>query len=692
MRFSVLYESENRLRIHVLQDRMSFEQADILLYYIKQQDGVDYARVSERTCDAVIKFSAPKEEIIKALGRFNYNKANVPKDFIKNSGRAIRVEYEEKLILKIAGRILKKLYLPAPISIALTLITAVKYIKKGLDSILKTKLTVEVLDSIAIGVSLIQRNFDTASSVMFLLGIGELLEEWTHKKTVDDLARTMSLNVNKVWLIKDGLEVLVDFGEVNTGDRVIVRVGNVIPFDGTVVSGEAMVNQATMTGESEPVRKAEGNSVFAGTVLEEGEITLIVKQCDGKSRFEKIVAMIEETEKLKSEVESKAERIADGLVPYTLLGTGLTYFLTRNVTKAVSVLMVDFSCAIKLATPISVLSAIKEAGLCGITVKGGKYLEAVAEADTIVFDKTGTLTKAEPKVMRVVPFTERSEDELLRIAACLEEHFPHSIANAVVNAAKEKGLNHEEMHSKVNYIVAHGISTTITATGEKAIIGSYHFVFEDEKTVISDEFKKSFEELPDDMSKLYMAIGGTLAAVICISDPIRKEAPEVIRKLKDAGIKNIVMMTGDNENTARAIAKEVGIDKYYASVMPEDKARFVEEEKAKGRKVVMVGDGINDSPALSAANCAVAISKGAEIAKEVADITLLAEDLNELVKLREISTALMDRIHKNYRKIVAVNGSLIALGVLGLLAPETSALFHNASTLLIGIGSMTDLT
>ena len=545
------------------------------------------------------------------------------------------------------------------------------------------------LDATAIGVSILRRDMNTASSIMFLLGIGELLEEWTHKKSVGDLARDMSLNVGKVWLLREEQEILVPAKQIEPEDLVVVRMGNVIPFDGVVSRGEAMVNQASLTGESVPVRKVEGNSVYAGTVVEEGEAVLTVKAVGGASRYEKIAAMIEDTEKLKSGLESKAEHLADRLVPYTLGGTALTYLLTRNVTKAVSVLMVDFSCALKLAMPVSVLSAIREAGEYKITVKGGKFLEAIADADTIVFDKTGTLTKAEPTVAKVVSFDGKSEDELLRIAACLEEHFPHSMAKAVVDAAKERKLDHEEMHSKVEYIVAHGISTTIE--GKKVIIGSSHFVFEDEKCTIPEGMEEQFKNLPNEYSHLYLAIEGSLAAVICIEDPLREEAPAVVKALKKAGFTKVVMMTGDSERTAKAVAAKVGVDEYYSEVLPEDKASFVEKEKAKGRKVVMLGDGINDSPALSAADAGIAVSEGAEIAREIADITIGADNLEGIVVLKNISDALMKRIHNNYRTIVGFNTGLILLGVAGILQPTTSALLHNTSTLLIGMNSMKNL-
>ena len=613
----------------------------------------------------------------------------MPNGLLETSGRAKYAEYQEKLVDKILFHYGRKFLLPYPISAAYTTIMSAKYIWKGIKTLMERKLEVPVLDATAIGVSILRNDFDTAGSVMFLLGIGELLEEWTHKKSVDDLARTMSLNVGKVWLKTEDQAVLVPSSKIKAGDQVVVHMGNVIPFDGEVVDGEAMINQASLTGESVPVRRTTGNYVYAGTVVEEGEVTIDVKAVGGSSRYEKIAAMIEDSEKLKSGLESRAEHLADKLVPYSLGGTALTWLLTRNTTKALSILMVDFSCALKLAMPISVLSAIREAGMYKITVKGGKYLEAVAEADTIVFDKTGTLTKAKPTVAKVVSFNEMNEDELLRIAACLEEHFPHSMAKAVVSAAKAKHLDHEEMHSKVEYIVAHGISTQIE--GKKAVIGSYHFVFEDEKVIIPDGKKEQFDNLPEEYSHLYMAIEGKLAAVICIEDPLREEAAEVIKELREAGLSKIVMMTGDSERTAKAIAKRVGVDEYYAEVLPEDKASFCDKEKAAGRKVIMIGDGINDSPALSAANVGIAISDGAELAREIADITVGADNLRELVTLKKISNGLIKRISHNYHTIVGFNAGLIALGVCGVIMPTTSALLHNTSTLLIGLKSMQNL-
>lgn len=620
---------------------------------------------------------------------FCYEKAEVPTGLLEHSGRELNAVYQEKLIGKVLMRYVKKIVLPYPVYTAYITLSSLKYIAKGIQSLWHRKIEVAVLDATAIGVSVLRKDFGTAGSVMFLLGIGELLEEWTHKKSVDDLARTMALNVGKVWLKSDGQEVLVSVNDISAGDEVVVHMGNVIPFDGEVSEGEAMVNQASLTGESLPIRKAEGNYVYAGTVLEEGELTILVKEVGGSSRFEKIVTMIEESEKLKSSLEGKAEHLADRLVPYTLGGTALTYLLTRNTTKALSVLMVDFSCALKLAMPISVLSAIREASLYHMTVKGGKYLEAVAEADTIVFDKTGTLTKAKPSVAEVVSFDGREPDELLRIAACMEEHFPHSMAKAVVQAAEEKGLAHEEMHSKVEYIVAHGISTTIN--GKRAVIGSSHFVFEDEKCTIPEGKEELFEKLLVEYTHLYLAIENKLAAVICIEDPLREEAEAVITSLRKAGLSKIVMMTGDSERTAHAIAERVGVDEYYSEVLPEDKAAFVEKEKAAGRKAIMIGDGINDSPALSAADVGIAISDGAEIAREIADITISADDLYQIVTLKLISDALMKKISKNYKQIVGFNTGLIALGIAGVIQPATSALLHNTSTLVISLKSMQNL-
>ena len=638
------------MRIHAVQNRMSYAQADTLLYFLHSQKEVTFAKVYDRTCDAVISYVGDRQTIIELLRGFHYEDVEVPEGLIENSGRELNNTYQEKLIGKIVFHYARRWILPYPIRICLTSLRSVKYIWKGLTTLAAGKIEVPVLDATAIGVSVLRRDFNTAGSIMFMLGIGELLEEWTHKKSVDDLARTMSLNVGKVWLVSGGQEVLVPTSQIKAGDKVVVHMGNIIPFDGVVAEGEAMVNQASLTGESVPVRKTVESTAYAGTVVEEGELTILVKEVGGSSRFEKIVKMIEDSEKLKSGAESKAEHLADKLVPYSLGGTILTYLLTRNVTKALSILMVDYSCALKLAMPISVLSAIREASLYNVTVKGGKYLEAVAEADTIVFDKTGTLTKAKPTVVDVVSFNGESTDKLLRIAACLEEHFPHSMAKAVVDAATQKNLEHEEMHSKVEYIVAHGIASTINE--KRAVIGSAHFVFEDENCVIPEGEQAKFDALPKEYSHLYLAIEGKLAA---------------------------------------AIAKRVGVDEYYSEVLPEDKASFVEREKAAGRKVIMIGDGINDSPALSAANVGIAISDGAEIAREIADITVSSDDLYQIVTLKLLSDSLMERIKKNYRRIVGFNSLLIVLGVTGVIQPTTSALLHNSSTLLIGLESMQNL-
>ena len=714
MKFMIKHEAKGRMRIHAVQNRMSYAQADTLLYFLHSQKEVTFAKVYDRTCDAVISYVGDRQTIIELLRGFHYEDVEVPEGLIENSGRELNNTYQEKLIGKIVFHYARRWILPYPIRICLTSLRSVKYIWKGLTTLAAGKIEVPVLDATAIGVSVLRSDFNTAGSIMFMLGIGELLEEWTHKKSVDDLARCMSLNVDRVWLHTQEGEVLVPLnqiqpgdaisvrmgslipvdgmivqGEVKAGDKVVVHMGNIIPFDGVVAEGEAMVNQASLTGESVPVRKTVESTAYAGTVVEEGELTILVKEVGGSSRFEKIVKMIEDSEKLKSGAESKAEHLADKLVPYSLGGTILTYLLTRNVTKALSILMVDYSCALKLAMPISVLSAIREASLYNVTVKGGKYLEAVAEADTIVFDKTGTLTKAKPTVVDVVSFNGESTDELLRIAACLEEHFPHSMAKAVVDAATQKNLEHEEMHSKVEYIVAHGIASTINE--KRAVIGSAHFVFEDENCVISEGEQAKFDALPKEYSHLYLAIEGKLAAVICIEDPLREEASAVVQSLKRAGLSKVVMMTGDSERTAAAIAKRVGVDEYYSEVLPEDKASFVEREKAAGRKVIMIGDGINDSPALSAANVGIAISDGAEIAREIADITVSSDDLYQIVTLKLLSDSLMERIKKNYRRIVGFNSLLIVLGVTGVIQPTTSALLHNSSTLLIGLESMQNL-
>lgn len=690
MKFYIKHSMTGRLRVHMDMKHMSFKQADILEYYIKNIETVTSVKVYEKTCDAVIEFKGNKAQIINELKHFTYSQVAVPEDVLNSSGREMNSYYQDKLVNKVFLRAASKLFLPISVRNVVTTVKSVKYIGSGVKTLLKGKMEVPVLDATAIGVSILRNDYNTAGSVMFLLGIGEIMEEWTHKKSVGDLARTMSLNVSKVWLKTADTEVLVPVNEIKNGDEIIVHVSNVIPFDGVVVAGEAMVNQASLTGEAVPVSKNIGSAVFAGTVIEEGELTIKVKQSGGNSKYDKIVKMIEESEKLKSGLESKAEHLADSLVPYTLGGTALTYLLTRNATKALSILMVDFSCALKLAMPITVLSAIRQAGQNDITVKGGKFLEAVAAADTIVFDKTGTLTKAAPTVKYVYSFNGDSEDELLRMAACMEEHFPHSMAKAVVDAAAKKNLRHEEMHTKVEYIVAHGISTTIN--NKKTIIGSYHFVFEDEGCTVPEGRQEMFDNLPEEYSHLYLAIEDKLAAVICIEDPVRPEAKEVISSLKELGISKVVMMTGDSERTAKAIAGKVGVDEYYSEVLPEDKASFVEKEKAAGRKVIMIGDGINDSPALSAADVGIAISDGAQIAREIADITVSADDLGQIVYLKDLSNNLIKKINRNYRTIVSFNSGLIALGVLGVIQPTTSALLHNTSTLFISMNSMKNIT
>ncbi len=689
MKFIIKHEIRGRMRIHLIQKNMSYEQADTLQYFLCSQNFVDSAKVYDRSRDAVICYRGDREKVISLLQSFSYNNVSVPESYLELSGRETNHKYGDMLTDRVLLRTVSKLFLPYEVRAVVAAVKSVKYIWKGIRTVLRRKIEVPVLDGLAIGVSVIRGDFDTAGSVMFLLGIGEILEEWTHKKSVDDLARSMSLNVSKVWAVVNGTELLVDTKDIQPGDTIIIHMGNVIPFDGFVIGGEGMVNQASLTGESMPVEKREGGYVYAGTVLEEGELTVRVNATAGSTKYEKIVNMIEESEKLKSGMESKAEHLADRLVPITLLGTAVTYLFTGNITKAISVLMVDYSCALKLAMPITVLSAIREAGTHHITVKGGKFLEKIAEADTIVFDKTGTLTKAQPNVVSVISFNGQSEDELLRIAACLEEHFPHSMAKAVVNAAKEKGLEHEETHSKVEYVVAHGISSQVE--GKKVVIGSYHFVFEDEKCTMPEGTSEKFDSIPDEYSHLYMAIGGVLAAVICIEDPLRDEAADVINKLRKAGFKQIVMMTGDSEKTAASVAAKVGVDRYYSEVLPEDKAEFVERQKAEGHKVIMTGDGINDSLALSSADAGIAISDGAQIAREVADITIEADDLYSLVILKEISNGMTKKIHKNYMRIVGINSGLILLGVCGVVQPATSALLHNASTLAISMSSMKNI-
>lgn len=689
MKFKVLHNMRGRMRIHVMTNEMTDLQADKLEYDLAAQDMILTAKVYERTGDVVITYTGERQILLSYLQTYYYSRKVEEDETLARSGRAMNRKYWDKLVNRVVLRMGSKFFVPAPIRTGLVLVKSLSYIKKALSCVGRRKIEVPLLDGIAITTSIVRGDYGTAGSVMFLLDLGEIMEEWTHKKSVDDLAKKMSLNVSKVWFNVDGREVLTDVSKIETGDCVTVHMGNVIPLDGVIKEGEGMVNQASLTGEAIPVAKKPGGYVYAGTVLEEGELLIEVKENSGTTKYEKIVAMIEETEKLKSTVESRAEHLADRLVPYTLAGTGLVYLLTRNVTKAISVLMVDFSCALKLSMPISVLSAMREAQSHGITVKGGKFLEAMAEADTIVFDKTGTITKAQPVVSDVISFCDEEPDELLKIAACLEEHFPHSMAKAVVRAAMDKGLVHEENHSKVEYIVAHGISSRIQ--DKKVIIGSYHFVFEDEQCVIPQGKEELFESLSGECSHLYLAIDGVLVAVIAITDPIREEAPQVVSMLRKCGLSKIVMMTGDSERTAEVVAAKVGVDEYYSEVLPEDKASYVEKEHQAGRKVIMIGDGVNDSPALSAADVGIAICDGAEMAREIADITIAGDNLEELVTLKRLSNALVKRIHGNYRQIVGFNTGLILCGIGGVMQPATSALLHNTSTLAISVKSMKDL-
>ena len=689
MNFTIRHELKNRIRLHLPMKRLSFMEADIFEYYLRGFDDIGEVRVYERTADAVIFFDCDRSRVTEIVKDFSFEDVQVPERVFECSGRELSAGYYEKVVTTVILHYARRLILPFSIRRWLDIVKTVGYIWRGLKTLGNRRLQVELLDATAITAAVLTGDYNTASNVMFLLKIGDTLEEWTHKRSVDDLARRMSLNIDRVWLLTDNGEVQTDASAIECGDRVVVRMGNMIPFDGEIVSGEAMVNQASMTGESTAIHKGCGMSVFAGTVVEEGDLTVRVTQTEGCGRFDKIVKMIEESEKLKSSLESRAERIADRLVPYTLLAAGLTWAISRNVTKAVSVLMVDYSCALKMAMPISVLSAIKEAAEYDITVKGGKFLEAVADADTIVFDKTGTITKAKPTVAKVVSFCDESEDELLRQAACLEEHFPHSVARAVVDAASEKGLLHDELHTNVEYIVAHGIASEIE--DERAVIGSYHFVFEDEGAVIADDRRELFDSLPDGYSHLYFAKNGKLSACILIEDPMRKETPDVVRRLREQGFEHIVMMTGDSERTAAVIAAQAGITEYYSEVLPEEKSGYVEKMKKEGHRVIMVGDGINDSPALSASDAGIAISDGAEIARQIADITIGSDDLESIAVLREISTLLMKRIRFNYRTIVGFNTALIGLGIAGVMPPATSAMLHNGSTVAIGLKSMTHL-
>ena len=687
MNCKILHECRGRIRVHVQKPRLTMAEADLLEERLRSVPGVTRAVVYDRTGDTVIVFQCGREQVTAALASFTFDAA--PQSGPESSGRALNRQYQEKLVGMVLARCVQKLYFPAPLRAAWTVFRSLRFLLRGVRCLLRRKLEVEVLDALSIGVSIVRGDFSTAASVMFLLRLSELLEEWTRKKSVGDLARSLSLNVDRVWLRTGGTEVLTPIGQVRPGDEVCVRTGNVVPLDGRVVSGEASVNQASLTGESVPVLKSAGAVLYAGTVVEEGECVLRVEQQSGSGRYDQIVTMIEASEKLKSTTESRALNLADRLVPYSLLGTAVTYLLTRNATRAISILMVDYSCALKLSMPLAVLSAMRECGAHHITVKGGRFLEAAARADTIVFDKTGTLTRATPTVAKIVPFGKWTEKDVLQVAACLEEHYPHSMANAVVKAARERGVTHDEMHSEVEYVVAHGISSRIN--GCKTVIGSQHFVFEDEGCAVPEGGQAAFDALPAELSHLYLAVGGELAGVICVADPLREEAAQTLRQLRELGVSKLVMMTGDNERTAAAIAKQVGVDQYFAEVLPEDKARFVKEEKAAGRTVIMIGDGINDSPALSEADVGVAISGGAAIAREIADVTIAADDLRELVLLRRIAMALQRRTSWNYRFVIGFNSALIALGALGVLPPATSALLHNLSTLGISVRSMTDL-
>ena len=689
MKCTILHEGKGRMRVHVEKVRMTLHRADVLEAYLNHNDAIIHAAVYERTGDVVITYTGKRTAAIAILAGYKFDVAEYDALVTSADSRRLNREYQDKMFDLVAGRCLRKLFLPAPLDAAYTAFRSIRFLWKGVRCVLSRRLEVEVLDALSIGVSLLRGDFGTAGSVMFLLNLGSLLEEWTRKKSLDDLARSMALNVDKVWVRSQGTEVLVPLTKVRSGDEVVVRSGNMIPLDGTVLEGEAMVNQAALTGEAMPVRKAEGSTLYAGTVVEEGECVFIAKAEGGSNRYDKIVAMIEESEKLKSSTENRALVLADKLVPWCLGATVVTYLLTRNVTRAISCLMVDFSCALKLSMPLAVLSAMRECGSYHITVKGGKYLEALSQADTIVFDKTGTLTRATPQVVEVVPFSGCNEREVLQLAACLEEHFPHSMANAVVRAAKERGISHEEMHSEVEYIVAHGIASRVG--GQRVVIGSHHFVFEDEKCTIPTAEQQKFDALKPAYSHLYMAASGQLVGVICISDPLRPEAAAVLNGLRALGIRNTVMMTGDSERTAAAIAKQVGVDRFFAEVLPEDKANFVQQAKAEGHTVVMIGDGINDSPALSAADIGIAINSGAAIAREIADVTIKADSLEELVALKAIANSLQKRVHANYRFVLTFNSALIALGALGILQPASSAMLHNLSTIGISLKSMTNL-
>ena len=689
MKCTILHEGRGRMRVHVCNVRMTLHRADVLEAYLNHHDAIEKATVYERTGDVVLYYRGRRADAVQALSRYKFDQPELDALVTTADSRKLNQEYQEKMCDLVAGHFFRKLFLPAPIRAAYTVWRSIAFVWKGVRCLLRRRLEVEVLDALSIGVSVLRGDFSTAGSVMFLLNLGSLLEEWTRKKSLDDLARSMALNVDKVWVRSQGTEVLLPLTKVQPGDEIVVRSGNMVPLDGTVIEGEAMVNQAALTGESMPVRKAKGATVYAGTVVEEGECVFLAKAAGGANRYDKIVAMIEESEKLKSSTENRALELADKLVPWCLAGTVVTYALARNVTRAISILMVDFSCALKLSMPLAVLSAMRECGTAHITVKGGKYLEALAKADTIVFDKTGTLTRATPQVVDIIPFSNSEKDDVLRLAACLEEHFPHSMANAVVRAAREQGLAHEEMHSEVEYIVAHGIASRVG--GERVVIGSYHFVFEDEHCIVPADEQEKFDRMPSEYSHLYMAASGQLVGVICIADPLRPEAASVLRQLHKLGIRNAVMMTGDSYRTAEAIARQVGVDQFFAEVLPEDKANFVQKAKAEGRTVVMIGDGINDSPALSAADIGIAINSGAAIAREIADVTIKADSLEELVTLKTIANALQHRVSSNYRFVLSFNSTLIVLGALGILQPAASAMLHNLSTIGISLRSMTNL-
>lgn len=672
---------------------MSYKQADLLEYYLKSIPEIKDASVDERTGNATVFFHSTKTDkaaiLETALSSYDETDTEIIALVPEETGRALNREYQEKLLLKIISHYLSNLFLPVPFRIIKTYVKSIPFAYRAIKGVFSGKLKVETLDGVAIITSIFRNDFSTASSVIFLLESGEILEEWTKKKSIGDLARSMSLNIEKVWIKTEEGEIQIPLNSVNIGDKVVVRTSDIIPLDGTVYSGEMMVNQSTMTGESAPVNKYLGGYVYAGTVVEEGECVIEVTRKSGSGKYDQIVRMIEDSEKLKSETEAKASRLADSLVPYSFLGFGITAAVTRNMTKALSFLMVDYSCAMKLSMPLAVLSAMKEARDYGISVKGGKFMELVSEADTIVFDKTGTLTHATPKLMETIPFGNHDPDEMLRIAACLEEHYPHSVANAIVNAAFEKNLKHDEIHSKVEYIVAHGISSYI---GEKkVVIGSYHFVMENEHVVIPDLEQHKLDMIKEEYSRIYLAIDGVLVAVFCIFDPVREDAKNTIQNLRQLGITNICMMTGDNWKTAESVARSLEIDQFQAEVLPEDKAQFVRQMREQGHKVIMVGDGINDSPALSEADVGVAIDSGAAITREIADITIVSDHIESLIILRKISRSLMNRIKKNYRFIVGFNSSLIGLGVAGVISPSSSALFHNGSTILTGLKSTTKL-